>query len=74
MKHVHAVVVVIACVDGRRGSDALARLVAGVRLMVVASAGHGMMYPYPNALSALIDGFIRQTGRDRIPDAPAPHR
>ncbi|MDB5834798.1 MAG: alpha/beta hydrolase [Caballeronia sp.] len=47
-----------------QNSDALARLIAGARLWVVASAGHAMMYQYPDALAALIDGFIEQTARN----------
>jgi pimeloyl-ACP methyl ester carboxylesterase len=49
----------------RRNSDALARLIAGTQLMVVASAGHAMMYQDPDALAASIDGFIQQTSRMR---------
>jgi pimeloyl-ACP methyl ester carboxylesterase len=45
----------------RKNSDALGALIAGARLEVVASAGHAMMYQYPEALATLIDGFIRQT-------------
>ena len=48
----------------RQNSDALAGLIAGARLWMVASAGHAMMYQYPDALAALIDGFIEQTGRN----------
>ncbi|CAN7363177.1 alpha/beta hydrolase [Caballeronia sp. LjRoot34] len=57
----------------RQNSDALAGLVSGARLWVVASAGHAMMYQYPDALAALIDGFIRQTGRSHghMPGADA---
>jgi pimeloyl-ACP methyl ester carboxylesterase len=49
----------------RQNSDALVRLIAGARLMVVASAGHAMMYQYPDALAALINSFIQQTDRSR---------
>jgi hypothetical protein len=38
-------------------------LITDARLRVVASAGHAMMYRYANALAALIDGFVEQTGR-----------
>ena len=51
----------------RQNSDALGALIAGARLEVVASAGHAMMYQYPEALAALIDGFIRQTDRSGSP-------
>ena len=47
----------------RKNSDALGALIAGARLEVVASAGHATMYQYPEALAALIDGFIEQTDR-----------
>ena len=51
----------------RQNSDALGGLIAGARLEVVASAGHAMMYQYPEALAALINGFIEQTDRRRSP-------
>lgn len=47
----------------RQNSDALGGLIAGARVEVVASAGHAMMYQYPEALAALINGFIEQTDR-----------
>ncbi|MFT4507901.1 alpha/beta fold hydrolase [Caballeronia sp. 15711] len=53
----------------KENSDALARLIAGARLWAVASAGHAMMYQYPDALAALIDGFIQKTAGDSIPNA-----
>ena len=51
----------------RQNSDALGGLIAGARLEVVASAGHAMMYQYPEALAALINGFIEQTDRRHSP-------
>jgi pimeloyl-ACP methyl ester carboxylesterase len=49
----------------RQNSDALAGLISGARLVVVASAGHAMMYQYPEALAALINGFVQRTDRSR---------
>lgn len=51
----------------RQNSDALGGLIAGARLEVVALAGHAMMYQYPEALAALINGFIEQTDRRHSP-------
>lgn len=50
-----------------QNSDALVGLITGSRLAAVALAGDAMMYQYPGALAALIDGFIEQTDRSRSP-------